>query len=116
MKEETIMHAITKGLARINGENVNTFEREINQGKTVLEVSAGTTGFKKDATRAGGSRTYIALDCVSGDFHFSPITDEEGKIAGIEIASCGNESLDAMLKALDFALDALTDQTRGIED
>lgn len=110
------MYAITEGCAKINGEIVNTFEREVTQGETVLEVAVGTTGYKKEASRAGGSRTYIGIDCVSGDFHFSPITDEDGCIVGIEIASCGNESLNAILKALTFAYKVLDDQRRDVKD
>ena len=110
------MFAITEGLAKINGEVVNTFEREIDKGKTVLEVTAGTTGYKRDVSRAGSSRTYIALDCVKGDFHFSPITDEEGKTAGVEIAACGNESLNAIMLALFFAYKVLDDQRRDVKD
>ena len=110
------MYAITEGLAKINGEVVNTFEREVNQGETILQVTVGTTGYKKEASRSGGSRTYIGLDCIEGDFHFSPITDEDGDVVGIEIASCGNESLNALLKALTFAYKVLDDQRRDVKD
>ena len=50
------MYAITEGAVKINGEMVNTFEREINEGKTVLEVTAGTTGAGTAATRAKRDR------------------------------------------------------------
>ena len=114
--EGTFMYAVTEGAAKINGEMVNTFEREITQGGTTLEVSAGTNGYKSDKSRAGGSRTYIGIDCVNGDFHFSPITDEDGEVVGIEIASCGNESLNAILKALTFAYKVLDEQRRDVND
>ncbi len=110
------MYAISEGIAKINGEVVNTFEREVTQGDTVLEVAAGTTGYKKTADRAGGSRTYIGLDCINGDFHFSPITDEDGDVVGVEIASCGNESLTALLKVLAFASKVLDEQRRDVKD
>ena len=38
------MYAIEEGLQKINGEMVETFEREVTCGNTVLEVEAGTTG------------------------------------------------------------------------
>ena len=110
------MYAITEGIIRINGEAVNTFEREIDEGKTVLKVTAGTSGYQKDASRAGGSRTYLSLDRICGDCHFRPILDGDGKITGIEIAGFGNESLDAMLKALAFAGMVLDDQRRNVKD
>lgn len=114
--EEKIMYAISEGAAKINGEVVDTFEREVTQGGTTLEVAAGTNGYKHDKTRAGGSRTYIGIDCVSGDFHFSPITDDDGKTVGVEIASCGNDSLTAILKVLAFAYKVLDEQRREVKD
>jgi len=76
--EEPLMYEIKKDLARINGKVVETFQRQIVQGENILVVTAGTTGYKKDASRQGGSRTYIGFDCFGGDFHFIPIPDRNG--------------------------------------
>ena len=39
------MFAIYEGLARINGVPVETFEREVLDGHTIMRVEAGTTGY-----------------------------------------------------------------------
>ena len=40
------MYAIEEGLQKVNGEYVETFEREVTCGNTELGVVAGTTGYK----------------------------------------------------------------------
>ena len=110
------MYSIAEGRTRIYDEAVNVFKREIVQGDTYLKVIAGTTGYKKGTSRAGGGRTYINIDCFDGDFHFNPITDENGGVVGIEIVGCGCESLDVIMKALTFVHKVLDDQRRGVED
>ena len=64
------MFAIYEGLARINGVPVETFEREVLDGHTIMRVEAGTTGYKGGCSRDNGGRTYIGIDCLCGDFHF----------------------------------------------
>ena len=73
------MYAIDEGLKKINGTEVDTFRREVVDGHTCLEVEAGTTGYKGGCCRNAGGRTYIGIDCVTGDFCFQPITDDEGQ-------------------------------------
>ena len=63
------MFAIEKGMMKINGEKVETFEREVNCGCAELLVTAGTNG-----------------------------------------------SLDAIMKALIFTGDVLTDQCCEVDD
>ena len=84
------MYAIEEGLQKINGEMVETFEREVTCGNTVLEVEAGTTGYKVGCCRTGCGRTFLSLLCMNGNFFFGPIKDDEGNIAGITIACCGS--------------------------
>ena len=40
------MYAIEESVQKINGEVVETFQREICDGNTNLEIEAGTTGYK----------------------------------------------------------------------
>ena len=110
------MFAITESVAKINGRNVDTFGREISNGRTALEVEAGTTGFVGEDSRDAGGRTYIGINCICGDFHFEPIKNDAGQTAGIKIACCGDEGLDSILKALSFALEALLDQVNEVDD
>ena len=110
------MYAITEGVAKINGRIVDTFEREISNGRTALEVEAGTTGFVGEDSRDAGGRTYIGINCICGDFHFEPVKNDRGQTAGIKIACCGDDGLDSIMKALSFVLQALSDQVEGIDD
>lgn len=110
------MFAIYEGLARINGVPVETFEREVLDGHTIMRVEAGTTGYKGGCSRDNGGRTYIGIDCLCGDFHFSPVTDEEDHVIGIEIAACGDDGLNAIMKALEFAQAVINDQRCDVDD
>ena len=47
---------------------------------------------------------------LEGDFLFEPVTNEEGRVVGIEIACCGDGALMALIDSLGFALEALTDE------
>lgn len=110
------MFAIEEGLQKINGELVETFQREVVCGNTDLEVEAGTTGYKGGCCRNAGGRTYISLLCLNGDFFFRPIKDDEGRFAGITIACCGDEGLNAIMKALEFCQQAINDQRCDVYD
>lgn len=110
------MFAIEAGVQKINGEFVETFQREVSCGCSELEVEAGTTGYKGGCCRSAGGRTYLSLLCLSGDFFFGPIKDDEGHIAGITIACCGDDGLNAIMKALDFAQTAINDQRCEVDD
>ena len=110
------MYAIDTSNHTVNDKKVDTFLRTIHDGDTHLEVEAGTTGFQGACCREAGSRTYLALLCRQGDFFFGPIKDDEGRTVGIRIASCGDDGLDAILKALEFTYHALNDQCSGVDD
>ena len=85
-------------------------------GRTALEVEAGTTGFVGKDCRNAGGRTYIGINCICGDFYFEPVKNDNGQISGIKIACCGDDGLDSILKALGFVMQALTDQVNEIDD
>lgn len=110
------MYAIEENLKKVNGVDVETFEREVLEGHACLQVEAGTTGYKGGCRREAGSRTFIRVDCVTGDFFFSPVKDEEDRFVGIVVAACGDDGLNAIMKALDFCRDALNDQRCEVDD
>ncbi len=110
------MFAIEAGLQRINGEIVDTYQREVTCGNTELEVEAGTTGYKGGACRNAGGRTFSSLLCLSGDFYFAPIQDESGHTAGITVACCGDDGLNAIMKALEFVHTTIDDQRCDVDD
>ena len=110
------MFAIEEGMKKINDVVVETFARTASGRGTVLEVEAGTNGFKGTPCRKAGSRTYLRIECWEGDFHFGTITDDEGTPVGVEIACCGDAGLNAVMKALAFAQDAISDQCCEVDD
>ena len=110
------MYAIEEGIKKINNEMVETFARTVTEPNTEMEVEAGTTGYKGTPCRKGGGRTYLRLECWAGDFHFGTITDEDGNGIGVEIAACGDAGLNAIMKALEFAHQAINDQRSEVDD
>lgn len=110
------MYAIEEGLKKINGANVETFCREVVEADTALLVEAGTSGYSGGNCRDAGGRTYINMICECGDFHFTTIKDDQGQVAGIEIACCGDDGLNAIMKALEFAQAVINDQRCEVDD
>lgn len=109
------MYAINEGQAKINGVMVETFEREVIEEDTVLRVEAGTTGYR-GGERDQGGRTYLCIDCLYGDFFFSPVTDDKKKVVGIEIACSGDDGMNAIMKAIEFIHKAINDQRCEADD
>ena len=110
------MFAIEEGLQKVNGEYVETFQRDVVESGTNLQVEAGTTGYKGGCCRDAGGRTYLSLRCLAGDFYFGPIKNDEGRVVGITIACCGDDALNAIMKAIDFTREAINDQRCDVDD
>lgn len=110
------MFAIEEGLKKINGETVETFCREVVETNTGLLVEAGTTGYKGGSCRDAGGRTYFSIICECGDYHFSMVKNDENKVVGVDIACCGDDGLNALMKALEFAHEAIDDQRCKVDD
>ena len=104
------MYAVSGGKIKINDRMVETYGRAVLGKDTALHVIAGSTGYTGCNRRAAGGRTYIKIECFSGDFYFEPIVEEDGTVTGIEIACCGDEGLDAIMKALEFAEEVIDDE------
>ena len=109
------MYAIRESKVKVNDEMVTTFCRPVLEGDTSILAEAGTTGYRGGNDRKTGARTYVSL-FFGGDFLLSPVQDRHGRIAGVEISLCGDDALDAMIKALTFARKALDDRRCGMED
>lgn len=110
------MYAIEKDVLVVNGENVETFKRKAVDGNTEIYVEAGTTGYKGGCCRKAGGRSVIRLYCACGDFLFRPIEDKEGDTIGITIAFCGDDGLNALMKALQFTCQVMNDQRCEVDD
>ena len=104
------MYAIREHNVKINGEELQTFIRKVENPRTELIVEAGTTGFSGDCSREKGGRTYLSIDCNRGDFLFNPVLDDEENVVGIEIACCGDAAMVSLIEALDFAMTAYHDE------
>ena len=104
------MYAIQESAKKINGLELQTFCREVQNARTEIEVEAGTTGFKGGCCRDKGARAFLAIDCNQGDFFFDPKTDENGRVVGIAIACCGDDALASLIDTLGFAMKAIIDQ------
>ena len=110
------MYAIEAGTQRINEGTVLTFRRKVVEHNTWLRVEAGTTGYSGGDSRLAGGRTYIGITCKVGDFHFDLVRDEEDRPVGVRIACCGDAGLNAIMKALEFAHEAIDDQRCDVDD
>ena len=104
------MYPVSEGKIKVNDKLVNTYGRAALGKSTALHVVAGTTGYKGSNKREAGGRTYVKIECCCGDFFFNPVKDEDGTVTGIEIACCGDEGLNAIVKAVDFVRDVMNDQ------
>ena len=107
------MHEVKKGKVKINDRVVSTYERAVLEEDTSLHVAAGTTGYK-GGRRDRGGRTYIKVECFSGDFYFDTVRDADGDVTGVEIACCGDDALEALAKAVRFLKDVIEEERLGI--
>ena len=104
------MFAITESVAKINGRNVDTFNREISNGRTALEVEAGTNGYQ-GGDSGHGSRTYLRIkDLGSTDIRCNVETDQFG-CDSIEIILGGDAELETIKEALRWMLSVLETQS-----
>lgn len=110
------MYAVNEGVAIVNDQEFTVFNRQVETEKGILDVTAGTTGFKGGEREAGG-RTYLSIEgCACIDMHADLKKDEDGDVTGIELAFCGDNELDALIRALLFAQKTLVDQATGDDD
>ena len=100
------MYAVKEKQACINGVLFKTFERKT----TGLRIEAGTTGFKGEKEYRRGGRAEVSLKRISGDVWVLTVIKKKKKVVGFEIAASGDDGVDAVRKALNFACDAIHDQ------
>ena len=110
------MFAISRGCKTINHERVDTFIRAIAGEDTLLEVEAGTNGFHGGG-RQSGSRAYLRLTALNkADLFVRVRSNDAGQPVSVEICFCGDDGLTALMKALTFAGDAITEQAYDQND
>ncbi len=101
--EENIMYEVTRDYRLVNGEEVETWKAEF-MNANVLEVEAGTTGFKGGDTGHGG-RTYFRLKDLGSTDIVARCSDEE-----VEIEFGGDTELQTFIQSLEFTLKVLKEQ------
>ena len=110
------MYGVNEKRAKVNGVTFATHGKAFVGEDTSLRAEAGTTGFR-GGDRKSGSRAYISLkDLGLTDCLFLPIKDKGGNPCGVEVAVCGDEAIDSLIRAMLFLTDALVDGTVGEGD
>lgn len=111
------MYGIKKNSRTLeDGTKITTYSREI-ESYNILEVEAGTTGYRGGDTSHGG-RTYFRIQneaCTDMEIHsYSDrynyyVSDE----CGVEVALGGDCELETMIQALKFIVKVLEDESKG---
>ncbi len=96
-----------------DGTEITTYTRDV-VSCNILEVEAGTTGYKGGDTGHGG-RTYFRIeDQASTDIQVHPI----GRYAdeGFEVTLGGDCELETIIRALKFITKVLEDEAKEVYD
>ncbi len=94
-----------KKIVQINGIPVMAEKENVRNGKAVLTVFVGSTGFCGGDRRAGG-RTYVSLENAgAADMMVNLVKDKNGDGTGFEIAASG----DAELMSIAYVLAAMSE-------
>lgn len=98
-----------------DGTKFTTYEREV-VSANILEVEAGTTGYKGGDTGHGG-RTYFRIsDAACTDMDVHVFHDHYGNTDGFEVILGGDCELETMIRALKFITKVLEDESREVFD
>lgn len=106
------MYGIKEGSRVLSdGKELTTYTREVFSGN-ILEVEAGTTGYKGGDTGHGG-RTYFRIRDLGGtDMKFRCLPSRFGN--GFEVELGGDCELETMIDSLKFITQALEDGAKGV--
>lgn len=97
-----------------DGTEISTYTREV-YSANVLEVEAGTTGYRGGDTGHGG-RTYFRInDCGGTDMEIRTFTDRHG-CNGFEVFLGGDSELETTIRALKFITKVLEEESREVHD
>lgn len=99
------MHEVFRNERTVNGVKFETWKAELCNAN-ILEVEAGTTGYKGGDT-GHGCRTYLRIkDLASTDLCINGTESEE-----VTIELGGDTELNTFIQALEFALKVLKEQS-----
>ena len=98
-----------------DGTHLRTFTREITDAN-ILEVEAGTTGYKGGDSGHGG-RTYFRIkDLASTDMRVKTVADCFGHTDELEVVLGGDAELATIIKALKFITRVLEEESKEVAD
>ena len=98
-----------------DGTHLRTFTREITDAN-ILEVEAGTTGYKGGDSGHGG-RTYFRIkDLASTDMRVKTVADCFGHTDELEVVLGGDTELSTIIKALKFITRVLEEESKEVAD
>ncbi|MDY5112981.1 MAG: hypothetical protein SPE66_04630 [Bilifractor sp.] len=98
-----------------NGTKLTTFTREVVNGN-ILDVEAGTTGYKGGGT-GRGSRTYFRIsDAACTDMDVHVLRNRLGIAIGFEVILGGDCELETIIRALKFITKVLEDESKEVYD
>ena len=97
-----------------DGTKITTYSRDI-VSCNILEVEAGTTGYRGGDTGHGG-RTYVRIqDAACTDMEIHSYTTRCGS-NGFEVCLGGDCELETMIRALKFITKVLEDESKEVYD
>ena len=97
-----------------DGTEITTYTRDV-VSANILQVEAGTTGYKGGDTGHGG-RTYFRIsDEASTDIHVTPFMDRFD-CNGFEVTLGGDCELETMIRALKFITKVLEEESEEVYD
>ena len=97
-----------------DGTEITTYTRDV-VSANILQVEAGTTGYKGGDT-GHGSRTYFRIkDLASTDINIRSHTDSYGG-SEFEVTLGGDCELETMIRALKFITKVLEEESEEVYD
>lgn len=97
-----------------DGTEITTYTRDV-VSANILQVEAGTTGYKGGDTGHGGSTYFRIQDEGSTDIDVKPIITRYG-CDGFEVTLGGDCELETMIRALKFITKVLEDESEEVYD
>lgn len=96
-----------------DGTEILSYQRDV-VDCNILEVVAGTTGYKGGDSGHGG-RTYFSIKDLAGTDIRVKTIGSEGR-GGFEVTLGGDSELETIIQALKFITEALEDEAKGVRD
>ena len=98
-----------------DGTKLTTYQRDVISAN-ILEVEAGTTGYKGGDT-GHGCRTYFRIsDLACTDIDVHVLSNHFGDAKGFEVILGGDCELETMIRALKFTVKVLEDGAKEVHE